>query len=551
MRIIVLILSFVLTRELVSSPDDTLAVVGDRVILSSEFSRRYQEKLRSVGLTDNMEARRGYLRNLVDDAIIIEYARRSGLDTTRAALRELERVKTQELLTAYVLEVFLPKAKATDEALWRLYRHLNTKLRVRHLYARTMEEAKELARELAEGKTFEELARRVFTDPWLRDNGGSLGSMTVDEMDPEFERAAYALRVGEVSAPVRTMKGYSIIRVDEIVVNPLLTESEFANAKERLVRFARARAVEQTLKKFTQDLRVKLRLTVEPSALDRLWNLQRSEEMIHTESELLSPQELSAVAVRTMDRPWTLREVVDELAGVPEVQTKWVRSRGDLEDMIAGLVMRERVCREARKRGFDKRDAYREKVRFSFETYLLESVESSWKNSIVVSQDSVRSYYDLHPNVFLTHPEVRLDGILVDRRSLADTILSELRIGVEFSRLARQYSIQKATAARGGDMGWFRREQLDRWGEEIMTMVDEQWKGPIEFEGKYLFVCRTEGRVAALRPFAECEPEIRSILTSIAWPEHRRRNIERALRNVPMRWDPDRLPQVELSERIP
>ena len=59
------------------------------------------------------------------------------------------------------------------------------------------------------------LAKTSFNDPMLRDNGGSLGYFTVDEIDPAFEEAAFAPKIGELSQPVRTNDGYSIIRVDD------------------------------------------------------------------------------------------------------------------------------------------------------------------------------------------------------------------------------------------------------------------------------------------------------------------------------------------------
>jgi len=62
---------------------------------------------------------------------------------------------------------------------------------------------------------FAEVAREVSADSASAAQGGSLGSGPPGRFVPEFDKAAYALRTGEVSEPVLTQFGYHLIRVDE------------------------------------------------------------------------------------------------------------------------------------------------------------------------------------------------------------------------------------------------------------------------------------------------------------------------------------------------
>ena len=57
---------------------------------------------------------------------------------------------------------------------------------------------------LLEGESFQALAGEVFNDPELQASGGLLPPFTFDEMDPDFEDAAFTLLIGEISEPVRT-----------------------------------------------------------------------------------------------------------------------------------------------------------------------------------------------------------------------------------------------------------------------------------------------------------------------------------------------------------
>ena len=48
-----------------------------------------------------------------------------------------------------------------------------------------------------------------------KEYGGDLGYFTAAEMVPEFSKAAFALKVGELSAPVKTDFGWHVILLED------------------------------------------------------------------------------------------------------------------------------------------------------------------------------------------------------------------------------------------------------------------------------------------------------------------------------------------------
>jgi peptidyl-prolyl cis-trans isomerase D len=76
------------------------------------------------------------------------------------------------------------------------------------------ERARELRQEILDDGDFAEVAARESADRGSAARGGELGTMRRGQTVPDFEEAAWAAGIGQVTEPVRTDFGYHIIRVD-------------------------------------------------------------------------------------------------------------------------------------------------------------------------------------------------------------------------------------------------------------------------------------------------------------------------------------------------
>ena len=88
------------------------------------------------------------------------------------------------------------------------------RVRARMILVATEKEAQDIEARLAKGEKFEDLAKKYSLDG-SKDYGGDLGYFTAAEMVPEFSKAAFALKVGEISQPVKTDFGWHIIRLED------------------------------------------------------------------------------------------------------------------------------------------------------------------------------------------------------------------------------------------------------------------------------------------------------------------------------------------------
>lgn len=107
--------------------------------------------------------------------------------------------------------------------------HKPKRVKARHILAKADEKASDAASDeakkkiedakakIAAGADFGAEAKQITDDVATKDKGGDLGVFGPGSMDPPFEKAAFALKVGEVSEPVRSRFGWHLIKVEEVL----------------------------------------------------------------------------------------------------------------------------------------------------------------------------------------------------------------------------------------------------------------------------------------------------------------------------------------------
>ena len=86
----------------------------------------------------------------------------------------------------------------------------------RHILVKTKAEAEKVRALLEADNTdanWKTVAKQYSTDTSSKNNGGSLGNFPKGRMVKAFEDAAFALKVGQISQPVKTQFGYHVIEV--------------------------------------------------------------------------------------------------------------------------------------------------------------------------------------------------------------------------------------------------------------------------------------------------------------------------------------------------
>lgn len=107
----------------------------------------------------------------------------------------------------------------------------DAQVKAKHILVDGEETAKQVAKEIANGKSFEDAAKEYSTCP-SGEKGGDLGYFGKGQMVSEFEKAALEGEIGKVLGPVQTQFGYHLILVED---KKEKKELSFAEVKDQLM----------------------------------------------------------------------------------------------------------------------------------------------------------------------------------------------------------------------------------------------------------------------------------------------------------------------------
>ena len=253
------------------SDDRVLARIGPDSITVSEFERSYVTALLQTGQNDTPEHRWTHLEDFLRIHLLADEARRRGLDRDAAYERFAERARRQALASLFYETAFVASLPPLGDAeIRRAFARSKQQVILRHLYYRDEAAARAAHARLLGGRAFLEEARDCYGLAAIDSSAGYLGPVQYFQVDDAVAEAAFALDVGEISAPVRSRFGYHILRADDRLVNPIPTESEYQTRKAGLAAKLRQRHRRLHGDRFVRDFMESLSVEVEPEAVAAL-----------------------------------------------------------------------------------------------------------------------------------------------------------------------------------------------------------------------------------------------------------------------------------------
>ena len=250
-----------------------LAEVNGVTITDADFYKE-QESLPPYlkPMTETPEGKREMLDTMMVRELILQQAKKDGIDKSAAVEAKLEDLKKRVVVEAFLKKKVEESANISDADLQEFYNKNKDKfvsgeqIRASHILVKTEAEAKEVQKKLKEGASFEELAKKHSIDG-AAPKGGDLGWFGKGAMLPEFEKVAFSLKEGETSGIVTTKFGYHIVK--QTGKRPAGPRS-FEEVKDQIKEAMTPERQQETFKKLKEELKKDAKMNIKEDALKGL-----------------------------------------------------------------------------------------------------------------------------------------------------------------------------------------------------------------------------------------------------------------------------------------
>ncbi len=499
-----------------SVDEQVLAQINGHAVSVTHFENAFKEYFYRTGqvLTPTQATRKAILDSEFNTYVLAVHAMDLGLDETPEAKYQRSAIEKRVLTDEYLNQVILADLTVNNEDLREYFIRFNSSLRASHLYASTKEKADEYYQRLLNGESFEELAKEAFINPYMAEHGGDIGRFTTDELDVAFENKAFSMKVGEISEPVQTAQGYSIIKLTDRVTRPVITEYEFNQNRERLEGYVRGKKEEvaqsEHLQYFVEESRFNEELVQEYYAFvssSKEGLLNKSPEFLN---RINGDEELLSFDNYSFDSDALSEEILaSSIAMLNSIQDEY-----SFKNFLHGVAYRAYMVAEAKEKGVHTQPLVLDSIEETYLHYLEELAMNQLASQINNSEAELYALFQDRNEDFFEPELIRVQRLAVKGEEFAISLYSNLRNGADFTQLVLEHSVLNEDVFTEGDLGFIPISDFGFNNQELAETSIGEVTEPILYSGDEFHIYKVlDRREARDLTFAEARDQVAAYLS--------------------------------------
>lgn len=240
----------------IKDPHVVAVVAGEKILDSDVEAVLSQLPEQARARYASPEGKKEFVSSLAEIKVMAMAAKKKGLDKDPEMKRKIEFLGDQ-VLARSLAESTVGQIKVSDEEITKFYNDNKDKfsveyrIKLRHILVDGEAEAKAILADLKKGGDFSKLAQEKSKCPSSQ-KGGDLGWVTKGMMVPEFEKAAFGLKKGQMSDVVKTNFGYHIIINDD---EEAAKQRELPEVKDMIVKQIQGEKGEEAVGKLIEQVK--------------------------------------------------------------------------------------------------------------------------------------------------------------------------------------------------------------------------------------------------------------------------------------------------------
>jgi len=261
-----------------------------------------------------------------------------------------------------------------------------------------------------------------------------------------------------------------------------------------------------------------------------------------------------AKVIATYDhKRFTTADFAREVERLPPRSRMQLSSADRRRQFVENYVLNDLLADEGAARGYDKDPEITRQVDDLRRRLVVQHVMKDFQEPPEVTDAEVKAYYDQNRRLF-SGAQIRASHILVKDEDLAKRLREELRQDPsKFEELAKTNSVDTATAARGGDLGFFGQGRMVAPFEQAAFGLDKvgDISDVVKTPFGYHIIKLTDRKEGSDRPFDEVKERIRVNLLNQRRQEQTQKRIEDLKQRADVKIDDTALASVQVPTAMP
>ena len=538
-RMLSLLIGFALIGSLFigcgEKSNQPVARVGGRIITVLDFEDSFSRgKSKKILAEAELQSKLDHLNKMIDKELQIVDAYRKALEKDEEIAKKVER-RGESTIFRRLIDKEVIDPNISESEIRGFYEKSKKQVKVSEIVLKMNPNATEQEQQVIE-KQLQEIEAQIksgtdfskLVDKYSQDKNkkvspqqGQKGllSWTPFTADDPVTQKAFSMNKGDISEPIKTPKGYSIIKVQEII-KPIVKafSQEDDRIRQQILR-KRGKEMEQKYFDFIEKLKKKYAVEFNDDNIQKFVDLviESSKETSKTKQQAfqmdrnrmfqnINSEDEKLPLVKYSGGDITIKQFIDEINKFPITRRPNLTNKEEVFNLVDRRFLMQRLLKlesEAQNLREDKK-VKEQFVKFS-ESYMLGKIKQMEVNEkINITKDDLKKYYEEHLDEFKNQEKREVQEISVEDEKLANKLFKRAKAGENFTKLVKKYTIKETSKKNDGNLGFITRSR-QHYGKPAFNTEVGGIAGPFRVGKNYSIIKVLNIKAETYKSFEQSE----------------------------------------------